>query len=271
MVNYENLKKKVRRILGKKVTGVIVFGSAARLEDFSPISDINLAIFTEKELTYREKLEVGQELGRRVLPLFLTKEDFKEFLERGDFLAHLLCNDSKVLICEDKELSNLVSSTPPLTEATKSYLLKHCIVSLAIAAENYLIGMYRDSLSYTYRSLRSAARFIVSNDRGYIPMNDSEVTKHLEEYGLSSLYNRLRDARFRGMRHEEIFNLIEETGESVAKLLGLKYTSLLTLLTKAREKRIILVERVYISIDKGKLSWRLNGLDPSGRILTIIT
>ncbi|MGC8983520.1 MAG: nucleotidyltransferase domain-containing protein, partial [Desulfurococcaceae archaeon] len=91
-------------LLGVKARAVIVFGSAARPEDFVPgLSDVDVLIISEGEPKQRRYcLEL---LGHRFEVSVLKLEEVLKAFEEGDPLAHML---SRGIFAYDDGVSRLL-------------------------------------------------------------------------------------------------------------------------------------------------------------------
>jgi predicted nucleotidyltransferase len=264
-MSLETIQSIIVPLLGDNVLGIIVFGSASRLEDFSPLSDVNVAIITRDKISLEERVLIAEELGQDVSTLILTIDELKKLLEDGEFLAHELLGDSK-LIYADESLYEVINKKPPITTRTLEYLEKNALACLNISLENYFTGRFHDSLNYAYRSLRSAVRLLCTSENRLL-FKDREILTFLEEKGLrdeANIYRKLRSGRFRGIGKGELFKTLIATYTAVFNLLGFKGVDPEKLVDFI-EKNYAYISRIKIDPVENRLHVTIKGLDLAGK------
>jgi|GEM_PF-1573707 len=263
-MSLETLQSLVVSLLGDNVLGIIVFGSASRLEDFSPMSDVNVAIITKSRVSLEERILIAEELGHDVSTLILTLEELRKLAEEGEYLAHEILAGGKIVYA-DESLYESVSTPPPITGRTLEYLEKNALACLNLSLENYFLGRLHDALNYAYKALRSVARLLGARE-GRMCFWDREVLEVLNQHGLggiSDVYAKLRRGRLVGVGRGELLKTLLEAYASVLKLLGYGDVDLEKVITHV-ESNYAHVSRVKIDPQGERLVVYITGVDSRG-------
>jgi len=219
----ESLVSLLSSLLGENLLGVVVYGSSSRREDFTPLSDYNVAVIVREKPPVEEMAYVMEELGPDVSPLFLTLDELEQLIRDGEFIAHEIVRGQ--LVYGGEEVIRALGAQPPLTPRSVSYLFRHSLACLALSLQNYLVGRPHSAISYAYKSLRSAARFVAARERAVL-LSDAEILGYLTVRGgfegVAATYSRIREVRFKGIRREELLPLLAQVYEASARLLGLE-------------------------------------------------
>jgi len=208
-------------LLGVKARAVIVFGSAARPEDFVPgLSDVDVLIISEGEPKRRRYcLEL---LGHRFEVSVLKLEEVLKAFEEGDPLAHML---SRGIFAYDDGVSRLLPRSARVTARTAAALRRSAVVALGLAVESYFAGDLRKSASHLYHSLRHLVRHLSAARGAPLPISDSEVLAASPE-DLRGLVSALIEMRRGQLSREEVREAIEEAIEALCRHLALEPTPL---------------------------------------------
>ncbi|RLE59224.1 MAG: hypothetical protein DRJ35_06235 [Thermoprotei archaeon] len=262
-----DLTSTILDIHGKNLKGIVVFGSLARTEDFSPLSDINIAVIVEEPASFNQKLETLFALGEKAAPIFLTFRQLKELHREGDFIAHLLSMDGKLLF-GDEEVYNLLRKKPRISEKTLGYLRLYSLSTLGIAIENYFAERYAFSLLYAYRSFRSCVRYHAAKHANFIPFADKDVEYYLSKIDkqLARKYRRIRSERFTGFNVTELPSRLQDTLNSTAKLLGLETCSLIKLIDFVSRNSVKFIEKVHVKAKGQRLVMEVRYLDKDSSV-----
>ena len=213
---------------------IVVFGSAARPEDFVlGISDVDVLALT-KDLPKRRRYEFTV-FNSTVNVTVFTINEFKKLIKLGDPLVFML---KYSVILRDNCSKNILRSKPKITKHTKYVLRRSVFAALGLALENYyILGNYRKAASHLYHSVRHLARYKALS-KGKLPVSDREVYE-CSRQPLKNLYLTLSNARRRGIGGGELRNLISRVVKLVAKELNLKATSLNILEDKIKKDTYI--------------------------------
>lgn len=263
----DDLASTILSIHGKNLRGVVVFGSLARVEDFSPMSDINVAVIVEEPIPFDKKLETVFALGERASPIFLTLSQLRKLHAEGDFIAHMLSVDGRVIFGDD-EVYGLLREKPKISEKTLSYLWSHSLSTMGIAVENYFAERYASSLLYAYRSFRSATRYHAAKHSNFIPFPDKDVENYLSKIDrkLARRYRRIRSKRFTGFKVIELPSRLQDALDSTAELFGLETCSLIKLIDFVSRKNVKFVESVHVKAEGQRLVMEVKYLDKDSSV-----
>jgi len=135
---YETLRGLPRAMEGfADVRSIVVFGSAARPEDFvEGVSDVDVLVLAAGEPRERHcTLELGE--GLRVEVVVLKPEELVKLAEEGDPLAFMV--ERGVVVADDGTFASL-RLEPRVTGRTVSVLRRSAVVALGLALENLLRG-----------------------------------------------------------------------------------------------------------------------------------
>jgi len=216
---YEALRGLPRAMEGfADVRSVVVFGSAARPEDFvEGVSDVDVLVLAAGEPRERHcTLELGE--GLRVEVVVLKPEELVKLAEEGDPLAFMVKRG--VVIADDGTFASL-RLEPRVTERTVSVLRRSAVVALGLALENLLRGDPLRAVHHAYHAVRHAVRYRAALERGCVPISDREVSE--AGGGAAEAFNALASLR-RGKRVDRLGaeRALQLAAETVAALLGLK-------------------------------------------------
>ncbi len=233
-----------REVLGDRLAAVLIFGSYARPQDASPLSDVNIAIIASNKPSPIERIGIYSMLPSPASPLVIGLEELHTLWLKGDFIAHMLHADSKALYLTSRA-ADLLSDPPPVTEKTTGYLRRYSASALGIALENHLARRWGGSLNYSYRGYRAAARFVAAAKYSKIPFPDSEVIAFLSRRKQGAVeYRRLRALRRLGGGERESLSALEIAASGVARLLGVERFEVDGVLERLRGKRVGVVRVV---------------------------
>lgn len=157
------------RVLGIEETGnvkaVIVFGSAARPEDFvRGLSDIDVLVVTEGNPDRRQYS--FRLWDSEVNITYMSVEEVVKMFSLGDPLAFMLHGDS-IILKDEGAISDLIAVRPTVTEHTLRVLRGSSLVALGLAIESCFHEDYKNSISSVYHAVRHLARYkTLENDRG---------------------------------------------------------------------------------------------------------
>jgi predicted nucleotidyltransferase len=223
---YETLRGLPRAMEGfADVRSVVVFGSAARPEDFvEGVSDVDVLVLAAGEPRERHcTLELGE--GLRVEAVVLKPEELVKLAEEGDPLAFMV--ERGVVVADDGTFASL-RLEPRVTERTVSVLRRSAVVALGLALENLLRGEPLRAVHHAYHAVRHAVRYRTALERGCVPISDREVSEAGGD--AAEAFNALASAR-RGKRVDRLGAelALQLAAETVAALLGLKAPKLIEL------------------------------------------
>lgn len=213
--------RELPRLLEEDVRSVIVFGSAARSEDFVPgLSDVDVLVLVEG-LPRRRYYYFDVE-GHEVNVVVYTFDELLALYSAGDPLAHMLRHS---LVVYDSGLAEALPAEAEVTGHTLRALRRSVFAALGLAVEKYFAGFYREAASHVYHSARYLARYDCVLRGGQFPVSDAEVrdaaSGELEALFLSSF-----EARKREVTRVEAAALIERAIDVLCRYLGLKPTTL---------------------------------------------
>jgi predicted nucleotidyltransferase len=248
----------LRALLGDNLCAVVAFGSYARPEDATPLSELNVLILVRKRVPVDVRGLISEVLGPQVSTLVLDLESFRKLAEEGEYLAHEVLKGGRVLYSE-REFDELLKVDPPINERTRQYLRKHALACIALSLENLLAGRPLWSVNYAYKAMRSAARYY-SSAFGKLPFSDGEILESL--IGLADVataFVRIRDARKRGTNVLELLDLLSDAYNASLKLLGLRSVNWDEVLQRFRG---CYVASISLEEERGALHLVAGGLDP---------
>ncbi|MBO3800603.1 MAG: nucleotidyltransferase domain-containing protein [Candidatus Brockarchaeota archaeon] len=208
------------------VKAVIVFGSAARPEDFiRGLSDIDVLVVTEGNPGRRQYS--FRLCDSEVNVTYMSVEEVMKIFSLGDPLAFMLHGDS-IILKDEGAISSLIAVKPILTEHTLRVLKGSSFVALGLAIESYFHEDHKNSISHAYHAVRYLARYkTLEKDReaGRFPISNREVSEVLDGK-LLNLFTKLVEVRDKAIGKEECKKMLEETICTIASELGLKHPSL---------------------------------------------
>ena len=252
------------RLLGSRLKGVVIFGSAARPQDFTPVSDINVAVFVEGEVSAFEKVALSTAFGSQFFPLVLRVEDLEELLGEGHMLAHAIVKDSRIIVCDD-DVKYALATDPPVTRLTLDCLYKRSLACLSAAVRSYYQGLEGDSVAYAYRALKTAVAYRKAVEEEGLVFSDQEALSYLdtEFKELGSIMRMLISSRRMGRwAFEEDFDRVVE---AVASLLGLSPTTWSSVVKEIFEMGAVVLEDVKVRDEDGVMRWEVWFTDRGGR------
>lgn len=222
-----------RDILGD-VKSVIVFGSAARPEDFVPgVSDIDVLVVVGREPKRR-----SIELSESSISISAYRlDEIIEMCERGDPLIFML-RYSRVIYDDG---SNILSTLKPrITDYTLRILRRSVFAALGLALQKYFYRDYRHAVSHTYHAARHLIRYLValSRDPSRFPVSDREVIEASPD-SVREFVKRLIELRRREVSEEETRESIIETFNIVISTLNLVSPDLREVLERFESEDII--------------------------------
>ncbi|QOJ79394.1 hypothetical protein IG193_02725 [Infirmifilum lucidum] len=257
----EPLPTLLGRLLGENLLGVVVYGSSSRREDFTPLSDYNIAVIVREKPPVEERALIMEELGPDVSLLFLTLDELNQLIRDGEFIAHEIVRGR--LIYGGEEVASALSVKPPLTDRSLSYLSRHALVCYSISIQNYLSGRPHNALNYAYKSLRSAARFVAAREAKVL-LSDDEVISFLAPRGdVARVYLKVREARFRGMRVAELLPMLSEVSRAVASLLEVRLPEA-SRVVEILSREYVLVADIKAVEEEGRVELVAVGVDRNG-------
>jgi predicted nucleotidyltransferase len=214
---------------------IVVFGSAARPEDFVlGVSDVDVLVLT-KDPPKRRWYEFTV-FNSTVNVTVFTINEFKRLIKLGDPLVFML---KYSVILHDKCSKTILRAKPKITKYTKYVLRRSVFAALGLALENYyILENYKRATSHLYHSVRHLARY-KSLSKGELPISDREVYGCSRQQ-LKNLYLTLSNARRREIGRGELRNLISRVVKLVARELNLKATSLNSLENEIKEDTYII-------------------------------
>jgi len=213
---HELLRELPRLLEGAEdVRSVIVFGSAARPEDFvEGVSDVDVLVLVAgepRERHYTLELE-----GQRVDIVVLRAEELARLAEEGDPLAFMV--ERGLVLVNDGTFSRL-ELKPRVTERTVSVLRRSAVVALGLALENLLRGNPLRAVHHAYHAVRHAVRCKAALASGYVPISDREVSS--TGCGAAQAFTTLASMRRRQVSRQEAEQALELAVAAVAAELGL--------------------------------------------------
>ncbi len=260
------LGRRAVEVLGDRLAGILMFGSAARPSDFTTKSDVNIVIVVKDRPKGFRLVELLYDIDTRLFVSILTLKDLESLVEAGHPLAHHLCGDSTLLYYGCEELVELLSSKPPITEDTLKYLEGAALANLAVAAQNYLYGLYGESASFSYKAVKTALRLRAAV-RGLLPFSDEEVLSFAEQEGLDEAaraLDELSKARRGYVGPGEALKLLDLAAEGVSKAMNIKLASWSRVLEELCKAGMLSVERVSVSRAENEGVWVVRAVDTGG-------
>lgn len=260
----QSLVGAVRDVLGENLLGLIVYGSLAEPEDYTPMSDVNVAVIVREKPPVEVRARLMERLGADVSPVFLTLDELRRLAEDGEFIAHEIIRGGR-LAYGDQDVAEVLTATPPVNQRTVAYLSRHTLACIGLSLESLLGGRPHSALSYAYKSLRSACRFLGAKE-GLVLLRDRDVLGYLRGRGLhreAEVFEKLRDARRRGVSSRELLPLLSEAVEAAAGLLGLKAPDPRAVVELARAQ-LRYVGDVRAVEDQGGVEIVVTGVDGAG-------
>lgn len=254
----------ISRALGDNLKGVVLYGSSAISEDYSPLSDLNVAVIVREKPPVETMALLAEKLGHDVSTLFLTVDELKMLASDGEFIAHEIIRGGRILYA-DEEVGRLLSMKPPITGRTASYLGRHSLACLGLSLENYFAGRFSASLNYAFKSLRSACRSVAVND-SLVLLSDKEIVDYFDKRGMQrfkEVYLRLRESRFKGVRRGELLPILTEAFENAFSLLGLPRPNLSEVVSTI-EREFRFVSDVKVHSNGNVLELLVSGVDVKG-------
>lgn len=225
-VLYDHLKSLIKILNGlKEVKSIVIFGSAARPDDFVPgVSDVDVLVVTTvkpSERLYYE-LEIS---GYRVNISTFDVDGLRRVFEAGDPLGFML--KYSVVILDDGTFSSLSSMKLRITEHTRGVLRRSIFVALGLAVEKYFYESYGESISHTYHAVRHLVRYkaCFENNPEKFPISDREVYNFSGDV-LRRLYKQLVDCRRRDLSRSDVAVKLNKTIKVIASELNLKTAKL---------------------------------------------
>lgn len=261
----ESIQSALLSMLGDRLAGVVLFGSAARREDFTPLSDINVAVITNGKVPPEERVAIAEALGTDFSVVVLSVEELKQLASDGEFLAHEILRGGRILYA-DTSLYEALNFSPPVTSRTREFLERHALACVGLSLENYFAGRFHYALNYAYRGLRSAARCVSARD-GELCFSDSEVAEALRRRGFeeaAEVYGRLRRGRFLGVGKGDLYQLLLSAYKQVFRVLGLGEPDFEGLVSRV-EKTFVYVSEVKLTAERGRVKAEVAGVGAGGR------
>ncbi len=255
------------QLLGERLKGIIIVGSAARPWEFTPLSDVNIIVFAT-ELSSREKLELSSLYSSRVFPIFLRVEEYNDLLGKGHLLAHAVFKDSRIIVADD-ELVKLVSKRPPITNYTLECLFRRSLACASSAVRCLYLGL-RDSTTYAFRALKNAAIYSKLRHDGQLVFTESNVSEYLEavKAPVADVFNRLATHRVEARPLD--LALLDEAIVSVALLLDIQALRWGEVLKKLVEAGSVMLSDVQLLCEEGMMKWIVDYLNAEGELGRII-
>lgn len=220
---YDNVREKILNVDGLKgLCCIIIFGSAARPEDFViGVSDVDILVIT-REKPKRRRYEFV--ISKSIINITVfTVDELKMLIEHGDPLTFML---KHIVILYNNCCDTILNSKPRITEHTELVLRRSIFVALSLSLENYYIERnYIKALSHLYHSIRHLARYKALS-KGIFPVSDEEVYRNSSPQ-LKKLFITLSNARREGEdRERELKFFIDKAMKLIAGELKLKPPSL---------------------------------------------
>lgn len=207
----------------KDVCSVIIFGSAARPEDFViGVSDVDVLVLTVDEPETRRYGFTVYDL--RVDVTVFSMDEFNRLVEHGHPLVFMLKYSS--VIYDAGCFKHVLELKPTVTEYTKQVLRRSIFAALGLALESYyVLKNYRKAVSHLYHSIRHMIRYKALS-RGVFPISDREVYEYCKS-SLRDMYMALSNARRRErFREDELKELINKAIILIGKELNIKTVSI---------------------------------------------
>ena len=197
------------------VRSVVVFGSAARPEDFvEGVSDVDVLVLVAGEPRRRHyTLELE---GQRVDVVVLRAEELVRLAEEGDPLAFMV---KRGLALVDDGTFSALKLEPRVTERTLDTLRRSALAALGLALENLLKGASLRAVHHAYHAVRHAARYKAALTSGYVPISDKEVSS--TGGATAQAFITLASMRRRQVSQQEAEQALELAVAAVAAELGL--------------------------------------------------
>ena len=226
---FEVIKEVLLGIKWLKACSIVVFGSAARPEDFvKGVSDVDVLVLTRDEPSRRRYSFVVSD--SRVNVVVFTVDEFRKLVEHGNPLAFIL---KRHVVLYDGCSKFILKLKPKITEHTKYVLRKSIFAALGLSLESYyFLEDYVKALSHLYHSLRHLIRYKASL-YGKFPISDQEVCECCHGR-LRNLYVKLLDFRRKSVTGNDLKRLMDTVIMLVAEELNLKVTSLKDLEDKVK-------------------------------------
>ncbi len=233
---------------------VVIFGSAARYEDFVPgISDIDVLVITKQPPHIR--FHEFSEFDIRIHVTSYTLNEFKDIVKMGHPLAFML----KYRVELYGSVSSLLSDLK-ITEYTRHVLRRSIFAALGLALEYYYsFKEYVRALSHLYHSLRHLIRYKASF-KGIIPISDKEVYNSCDSEELKILYRNLVRARRMGVDSIELKRFIYEVIKAITLEFKLKPPDL----NRLKELLQYEIATIVAGEDNGYLILRVRVLSKNG-------
>ncbi len=243
---FQAIKDRVSEIKeAENVKAIVVFGSAARPEDFViGLSDIDILVVTEGNPDRRQYF--FRLWDSEVNVTYMSVDEVTKMFSSGDPLAFMLHRDC-IMLKDEGNISSLIAVKPTVTECTLRILRNSSLVALGLAIESYFREEYGKSISHAYHAVRHLARYKALKDdgkAGVFPLSNKEVSETLKGR-LLNLFTGLVEARSKVMSKVECKDMLEETIRTMASELGLKHPSLSSLEESLRgEVNVVLAKEL---------------------------
>ena len=218
---FEVVKDVLLGIKWLKACSIVVFGSAARPEDFvKGVSDVDVLVLTREEPSKRRYSFVVSD--SKVDVVLFTVAEFEKLVRWGNPLAFVL---KRCVVLYDGCFKHILKLKPEITEHTRDVLRKSIFAALGLSLESYyFLEDYVKALSHLYHSLRHLIRYKASF-YGKFPISDQEVCEYCRGR-LKDVYVKLLDLRKRGVQKSDLEELMDAVIRLVAEELNLRVTSL---------------------------------------------
>ncbi len=218
---YDHLKNLGKLLNGlREIKSIVVFGSAARPEDFIPkVSDIDVLVITTVKPSERfYELEI---CGYRVDVSTFDVDELKRIFEVGDPLGFMLKHS--VVILDDGTFNSLSSMKLRITEHTRNILRRSIFAALGLAVEKYFRESYGESISHIYHAVRHLIRYkaCFEGETQSFPISDKEVYEFSRGV-LRRLYKQLVDCRRRDLSESDVAVKLDKAIKVIASELNLK-------------------------------------------------
>ncbi len=179
------------------VVGLVIYGSLARGEYVSGLSDINVAVIgldsIDKKTIWR-KLSVDP----RISPLLLSEDKLKELCVKGDILCHNLFKESLIL-CGSNRLKEIsIYYGPRTTSYTIAQAKELALNTLAMAIEGYVQGNKIKCLRNSYHSLRYTITYYSVRTIQRVPLRENDLVNtciRIAPPNLCKFFNEIRGMR----------------------------------------------------------------------------
>ena len=260
---YGDILALAKAVFGKNLEAVVVYGQAARPYDYSPYGDVNVAIITRREVTPQEKMMFYSYMERHVVPVFITLDQLRELVEKGDMFAHAILRGSLVLM--DRGGLSELAAKPSDWGEMKRQVRRKALAALGVAAQNLWRGAYWEAVNYMYRSLRACLQWFCTTKDVDPPYDDSELSKAAKEAGAPrsslDLLEKLGRLRMAGLSREKCVAAMRETLEEVKSLLGLSGANWDDIRAKVGGRAVAAFEAYE---EEGALKWRIQVVSEGG-------